>query len=124
LMKPLGSRLPTEGCRLSTHPVAGGLMKPIKTLSPLQSPSYPFNPPCCGRVDETEMWGQAFQRLALTFNPPCCGRVDETPELPPAPDKLPTFNPPCCGRVDETKRPFIRVNNSRRNFQPTLLREG
>ena len=36
------------------------------------------------------------QGRVLTFNPPCCGRVDETSNASEYVMRAVSFNPPCC----------------------------
>ena len=82
---------------LSTHPVAGGLMKLLCLFSSLPLRCLSTHPVAGGLMKLKYFDRRTFREA--TFNPPCCGRVDET-----------------CDRLCQFWRLWI--------FQPTLLREG
>ncbi len=50
-------------------------MKPQRPFLGRGGRTNAFNPPCCGRVDETLALAESWILGAQTFNPPCCGRV-------------------------------------------------
>ncbi len=64
-------KLHVDNDLLSTHPVAGGLMKPTD-LSPVFGLISTFNPPCGGRVDETTIV-QTVKLIRLLSTHPVAG---------------------------------------------------
>ncbi len=85
--------------KLSTHPKAGGLMKPRYLLPWHKTRSLSTHPKAGGLMKQSRAGEREPLRLGSPFNPPQGGRVDET--------SLATY-----------------TSDKERDFQPTPRREG